>query len=322
MFTELFPIVATTDIARSLRFYRDALGGTLTHEFPGPDGAPVYVGIDIGSSHMGIGIDVEVREAPRPPVRLWIYADDCDAAVERLRASDVAIVEEPRDQPGGERTARVRDPDGNEVVIAQRGVASRPLHDNVGASLLSPEPERYTRPEYERRFLVTGGSRWRELVEPYSKAFDDLYIRRTHLRLRTLTDSATGREFIKLTKKLESESPYVQLTGSIPLSPMEYEFIAALEGDRLTKVRHYHFYRGNVFSIDVFEGELAGLVLCEVETGSIDALMRLDLPPYATMEVTEDPFFAGGSLSRASRAELTRKLESIEGRSNGSAPGS
>lgn len=314
MFTEVFPIVATTDIERSLRFYRDALGGTVTHEFPGPDGSPVYVGIDIGSSHMGVGVDVQAREAQRPPVHLWIYADDCDAAIERLRASGVPIVEEPSDQPGGERIARVRDPDGNDVVIGQRGPGSRGVRDNLGASLLSPEPERYTRPEYERRFLVSPSSRWRELVEPYSKEFDDLYIRRTHLRLRTLSDSATGREFIKLTKKLESESPYVQLTGSIPLSPMEYEFVAALEGDRIRKVRYYHFYRGNVFSIDVFQEELAGLVLCEVETADVEELMRIDLPPYATVEVTEDPFFAGGNLCRTSRTELTRKLETMGGR--------
>jgi uncharacterized glyoxalase superfamily protein PhnB len=53
-----------------------------------------------------------------------VYADDCDAAVDRLRAAGVVITKEPADQPWGERTARVEDPDGNEVVIGARPQAS------------------------------------------------------------------------------------------------------------------------------------------------------------------------------------------------------
>jgi lactoylglutathione lyase len=308
MFTELFPIIATTDMARALRFYRDALGGTVTHEIPGADGTPAYVGIDVGASHLGLGFNAEVGgERPRP-ITVWIYAEDCDAAIEWLGRNDVVIVEDPKDQPSGERVARVLDPDGNEVIISQRGGGAHGVVDSVGASLLSPEPARYTRPEFERRFLVSPGSAWRDLVEPYSKTFEDTYIRRTHLRLRVLSDSATGQEFIKLTKKLESASPYVQMTGSIPLSPLEYEFLSGLEGDRIRKVRHYHFHRGYVFSIDVFEAELAGLVMCEVEAGGAEELMQIEVPEYAAVEVTEDPFFTGGHLCRTSREDLTGRL--------------
>ena len=34
-------------------------------------------------------------------------ADDCDDAIEQLRGHDVAVLEEPHDQPWGERTATV-----------------------------------------------------------------------------------------------------------------------------------------------------------------------------------------------------------------------
>ena len=121
MFTQIFPIISTPDVPRSLRFYRDLLGGTASFQFSGPDGEPVYVGIELGSSHLGIGL--EPQRAPPRGVRaisLWVYADDCDAAIERLREAGVPIVEEPVDQPWGERVARVRDPDGNEVIIGAR----------------------------------------------------------------------------------------------------------------------------------------------------------------------------------------------------------
>ena len=43
----------------------------------------------------------------------------------------------------------------------------------------------------------------------------------------------------------------------------------------------------------------AGLVLCSVETDTIDELERVALPRYAGPEVTHDPFFSGGRLCLA-----------------------
>ena len=100
-------------------FYRDLLGGTVTYEFPGPDGTPAYVGLDIGGSHVGIGLDPDAADGGRA-ISLWVYTDDCDAAVERLRAAGVTITEEPADQPWGERVARVLDPEGTEVIIGAK----------------------------------------------------------------------------------------------------------------------------------------------------------------------------------------------------------
>ena len=118
MFTQLFPILATRDMARTLAFYRDLIEGTVTYEFPGPDGLPAYASLEVGGSTIGIGLDATIVDVPRPrPISIWLYATDCDAAVERLRAAGVTVTEEPADQPWGERVARVLDPDGNEVII-------------------------------------------------------------------------------------------------------------------------------------------------------------------------------------------------------------
>lgn len=118
MFTELFPILSVRDLTAALRFYRDLLGASVTYEFPGPDGTPAYVGLGIGESSLGIGVDAAVGDVPRPrPIALWVYATSCDEAVERLRAAGVTVVEEPATQPWGERVARILDPDGNEVII-------------------------------------------------------------------------------------------------------------------------------------------------------------------------------------------------------------
>jgi lactoylglutathione lyase len=120
MFDSLFPILATPDLSRALGFYRDLLGGVVAYQFP-PEGDPVYVGVDLGSSHLGIGEDPTLaEEAERSRFSLWVYAEDCDAAFARLRDAGVTVIAAPADQPWGERVARVRDPDGNTIVIGGR----------------------------------------------------------------------------------------------------------------------------------------------------------------------------------------------------------
>jgi CYTH domain-containing protein len=176
---------------------------------------------------------------------------------------------------------------------------------------MNEEATKYSRFEFERRFLVSTDARWTDLVEPYAKTFEDKYLRNSRLRLRVLSDSDSDRRLIKLTKKYESDSPYFQLISSIILSPDEYRTFDRLEGDRLRKKRYYHHYRGRVFSIDVFEDELDGLILSETEAASIDELMSAELPAYAKYEVTEDSFFNGGNLCRTTPAELKRKLSAF-----------
>ena len=173
------------------------------------------------------------------------------------------------------------------------------------------EETKYTRVEYERRFLVAPQVDWRGAVESYSKTIEDKYLRQTRLRLRIMTDSDTGRRIIKLTKKSEPASPYFLTLSRILLSPDEYDLLDRLEGDRLKKTRYYHNDQGRVFSIDVFEGELDRLVLCEVAATGLEDLMSIEPPAYAKAEVTEDDFFTGGNLCRVTRPVLLSKLSTF-----------
>ncbi len=122
MFEEAFPILTTPDLARSLGFYRDLLGGEVTYRFP-EEGPPAYVSLELGRSHLGIGQQTEPGELANDRVTLWVYARDCDAGLARLRAGGAEVVQEPVEQPWGERMATVLDPDGNRVIIAGRAPA-------------------------------------------------------------------------------------------------------------------------------------------------------------------------------------------------------
>ena len=119
--------ITVGSVEAALGFYRDLLGATVSYQFPA-DGEPGYVALELGASHLGIGADAAAAEPPGAPrsvangrrFALWVYADDCDAAVEHLREHGVPVLAEPADQPWGERMAEVADPDGNRVIIASR----------------------------------------------------------------------------------------------------------------------------------------------------------------------------------------------------------
>jgi CYTH domain-containing protein len=176
---------------------------------------------------------------------------------------------------------------------------------------MDTEEAKYTRIEYKRSFLMLPLADWQGEAESYSKTHEDKYLRQTRLRLRIQTDSDTGRRLIKLHKKSESTSPYFRSVSRVLLSESECQALEALAGNRLNKTRYYHHYRGQAFSIDVYRGELEGLLLCKVETTGLKELMKLEPPEYAKWEVTRDAFFTGGNLCRTTQAELLAKLSTF-----------
>jgi CYTH domain-containing protein len=177
---------------------------------------------------------------------------------------------------------------------------------------MNEEAAKYSRIEYARRFVVAPESNWKQFSTPFSKRHEDKYLSGTHLRIRIQTDLDSGRQLIKLTKKYESDSPYFRQINTILLSPGEYEIFDRLAGKRVETIRFYHHYKNRIFSIDVFENELKGLLICETEQTSLGDLMSAEPPPYVKREVSETPFFTGANLANATADDLSEKLSSLE----------
>lgn len=87
--------------------------------------------------------------------------------------------------------------------------------------------------------------------------------------------------------------------------------LAVLPGWPLRKRRYTVGHEGRNFSVDVFEGPLAGLVVCEAEDQSPEAIRRRVFPPWASREITADPFFSGANLARLTAGELKARLDAI-----------
>ncbi len=154
---------------------------------------------------------------------------------------------------------------------------------------------KYARLELERRWLVDSSARPALHGVPFSLV-EDRYIDGTRLRLRRMTRG--DRTVFKLTRKYETERPEARPIVTAYLTRCEYTVFAALPARALAKRRYPLSFEGRGWSLDLFEGPLAGLALLEAEAADETALAALVPPPWATKEVTHDPRWQCGALAQ------------------------
>ena len=168
---------------------------------------------------------------------------------------------------------------------------------NRGLDEETGEPK-YARIEFERRWLVDRAARpslegaWMTLIE-------DRYIVGTRIRLRRTSRPDLGEIKWKLTKKYDTERPEARPIVTTYLTAPEYALLAALPARELVKRRYHLPIGGQFWSLDVFEGALAGLELVESEAADAAALAALVPPPWATKEITHDARYQCGALAQS-----------------------
>ena len=163
-----------------------------------------------------------------------------------------------------------------------------------GLDTEAAEPK-YTRLEFERRWLVDTAA------SPALTGLDvilteDRYIEGTRLRLRRMTRG--GRTVFKLTRKYVTARPEARPIVTAYLTEREHAVFAALPARVMTKRRFNLAIAGRCWSLDVFEGQLAGLELVEAEAADEVALAALVPPTWAGKEVTHDARYQCGALAQ------------------------
>lgn len=127
MFVTALVNLYTRDIEAGLGFYRDLLGFAETFRAP-RDGVPEHVELRLNGFTIGLGT---VEAAKRrhgvdatpgsPAMVLVVWTDDVDAAHRDLVAAGVPVIQPPHDTVNNNRSALLRDPDGNLVeIVAKR----------------------------------------------------------------------------------------------------------------------------------------------------------------------------------------------------------
>jgi CYTH domain-containing protein len=168
---------------------------------------------------------------------------------------------------------------------------------------------KYARVERERRYLL------QDLPEGVSRAdhhlqITDNYITGTRLRLRKVRDPQTNKWVVKFTQKFAPDRDDLSRTiiTNTYLNPIEADTLGIFEANEIRKNRYHFEFEGRQFSVDMFLGDLFGLVLAEVSFDSDDELENFSPPPFALAEVTNNEVFSGGRLSQLSFADLQDEL--------------
>jgi adenylate cyclase len=146
--------------------------------------------------------------------------------------------------------------------------------------------------EIERKFLVIGQA-WRAgatvetLSQGYLPTTDDCSVR---VRI------AGERGFLTI-KGPAVEGVRAEFEYPVPVEHAASMLRQFCRGRMIAKRRYSLSHGGRVWTVDAFEGALAGLVMAEVELDHVG--QAVDLPPWLGREVTDDPRYLNSMLSLA-----------------------
>ncbi len=182
------------------------------------------------------------------------------------------------------------------------------------AADVSDKVKKYAVVERERRFLLREYPPGLEPAHYHRQIFDN-YITNTRLRLRKIREPYKREWTFKLTQKFAPDMEDFSRTfiTNIYLTQAEYEMFQSYEGNEIRKNRYPYEHEGRRYAIDVFLGDLRGLILAETEFETDEELDAFQVPSFAALDVTHDELFTGGRLVSLTaddiRAELARRAE-------------
>src|SRR5881227_1624078 len=169
---------------------------------------------------------------------------------------------------------------------------------------------KYAQVERERRYLLE------DLPEGLSRAehhlqITDNYLTGTRLRIRKVRDPRTNKWVVKFTQKFAPNPTDLSRTiiTNIYLNAIEAETLAIFDANEIRKNRYRFEFEDRQFSVDMFLGDLFGLVLAEVSFETDEEMDNFPPPPFAIAEVTNNEIFTGGRLSELTFEEIGKEIE-------------
>lgn len=168
---------------------------------------------------------------------------------------------------------------------------------------------KYARVERERRYLL------QDLPEGLTRAdhhfqITDNYLTGTRLRLRKVRDPKTNKWIVKFTQKFAANTEDLSRTiiTNTYLNATEAETLSIFEANEIRKNRYRFEFEGREFSVDMFLGDLFGLVLAEVSFETDEEMDGFAKPPFAITEVTNNELFSGGKLSELTFEDIRKEI--------------
>ena len=181
---------------------------------------------------------------------------------------------------------------------------------------------KYALIERERRFLLE------DLPEGLSRAdshtqITDNYIAGTRLRIRKVRDPRTNKWIVKFSQKFAPEPQDFSRTiiTNTYLNALEAESLSVFNTNEIRKNSYQYELDGRTFSIDMFLGDLFGLVMAEVSFETDEEMKEFKAPLFAIAEVTNNELFTGGRLSELTFADIRPEVLQLLGKNRSTQTG-
>jgi len=165
---------------------------------------------------------------------------------------------------------------------------------------------KYARVERERRYLLRDLPEGLTRADPHLQITDN-YVTGSRLRLRKVREPRTNKWTVKFTQKFAPDPNDLSRTiiTNTYLNALEAEVVAdVFNSNEIRKNRYPFEFAGRKFSVDMFLGDLFGLVLAEVSFETDEELESFPKPPFALADVTNEPLFSGGRLSELTFSDI------------------
>ena len=178
-------------------------------------------------------------------------------------------------------------------------------------NVIVPE-SKYALVERERRFLLNDLPAGVVRTDLHVQITDN-YITGTRLRIRKVRDPKTNKWTVKFTQKFAPDPGDFSRTiiTNTYLTALEANTLSIFEANEIRKNRYYFEFEGRRFSIDMFLGELLGLVLAETSFESDDEMAEFQTPPFALADVTNNEIFTGGRLCELTFADVRKEAQRL-----------
>lgn len=172
-----------------------------------------------------------------------------------------------------------------------------------------PLESKYAKVERERRYLMQNLPDGLTRADPHLQ-ITDTYITGTRLRIRKMRDPQTNKWTVKFTQKFAPNPADFSRTiiTNIYLNALEAETLSVFDANEIRKNRYQFVFDDRKFAVDMFLGDLFGLVLAETSFDTDEELNSFPVPPFVLADVTNNEVFTGGKLSQLTFADVREEI--------------
>ncbi|HAN08987.1 MAG TPA: adenylate cyclase [Clostridiales bacterium] len=109
-------------------------------------------------------------------------------------------------------------------------------------------------------------------------------------------------------KRIDENDASIREEGTLKLTKDEFDTLKMIDGKKVIKERYNYMYNGKIAEIDIFNGELEGLVLVDIEFETPEEKNAFIIPDFCLADVSQEEFTAGGMLAGKSYSDIEEDL--------------